>query len=127
MVAGQQRPDAVWGYEPNTVYQARQQRNYHAAVGTEIHEQTQFPVRSIVVDNYSSQFVYVAEAGRFVPPYTFGAVLPANGQEQVNVTWQAPGAWAEPAAKGQGVWVVAVGTDQPAQAGEYRSDLAALP
>lgn len=53
------------------------------------------PMRSVVIDNGTARWLYVPSAGRFVPPYTWGAILELAATTQAQIRFLAPGGYTQ--------------------------------
>ena len=71
-----------------------------------VDEQTGFPVHSILIDNWTNQWVWCDTVRRYVPPYTGGVVFNVpSASQQVRLTLQAPpGIGLSGVVAGQFVW-----------------------
>jgi hypothetical protein len=55
-----------------------------------------FSAQSVTIDNYSASWLWVVSAGRYVPPWTWGAVFSVNGSQEGSAAWNAPPFFSEP-------------------------------
>lgn len=58
--------------------------------GTDITQILQFQPVSVTVDNYSPYWIYLPDAGRYVPPYTTGGTYPLKYAKGAKIVWAAP-------------------------------------
>lgn len=65
--------------------------------GTKVNIGLGFTARSIVVDNWTNQYVRLPAAGQTILPYTVGAVRKCEGTTSAELRFEAPGGYAEPA------------------------------
>lgn len=49
-----------------------------------------FNPQSVIVDNYSNHWLFLQDAGRYIGPYTTGAILPLFHANAANAKWQTP-------------------------------------
>lgn len=63
------------------------QRSFDIYPGTNLTEPLSFYPLAVIVDNYSAYWLQVPDAGRFVPPYTVGAILPLIHAVQAYANW----------------------------------------
>lgn len=53
-------------------------------------QQLNFLAKSVLIDNYSNQWLYEANSGYFIPPYIAHLILPLNGPQVSNIKAQSP-------------------------------------
>lgn len=83
-----------------------------------INQQAQFPIRAILVDNPTNQFVFLSNLNRYVPPLTHSAVIPGDGSQTLQAAFVTPpGQVANIAVKGQTATIIALSDAVPASAG----------
>ena len=58
--------------------------------GTDVSQVLQFQPISVIVDNYSPYWIYLPDAGRYVPPYTTGGAYPLKYAQGAKIQWTAP-------------------------------------
>lgn len=66
-------------YDPFTVTETKNLNN-----------QLTYIARAAVVDNLTGSWLYVVSGGRFIPPYTYGAVVPLSGTQSAQLQWVTP-------------------------------------
>lgn len=66
------------------------QKSYDVAPGTDINDNAGFVPLSVLVDNYSPYWLLLPDAGRYVPPYTSGVVLPLIHADVNRAQWSNP-------------------------------------
>jgi hypothetical protein len=69
------------------------------AVGKDIDDELGFPVHSVVIDNPTTQWIWIESAAGFCPPNTIGKVLQVpRASTKAQVRWRPPAGVAQPAA-----------------------------
>lgn len=78
-----------------------------------------FPAATVLIDNWTNQWLYLPDFRRFVPPYSGGWVFSAFKQSQrLKVLLKAPVAYAPAAAiAGEFMWIGAMEAFMPPQTG----------
>ena len=86
-----------------------QPRRYHAEAmqGVTLSTDIGFPARSILASNFSNQYVYLAEADRYLLPGEVGAVLFANHQNTLTAFWRTPDGVSQPVNPAGSLYLVA--------------------
>ncbi len=76
-----------------------------------------FAINSLVVDNFTPDWLYFPDVGQYVPPASQGTVLAGTGQQTMSYAWQAPpgaGATPYPSMGSYGMVSITDGVLQPA-------------
>jgi len=80
-----------------------------------------FQIRTVIIDNHTSQWLWIAEAQRFARPWVVNFVIPLEGVGQISVIFQSPLSIAQAAFTGaqpDSVYVTALENRWPPQSGE---------
>lgn len=113
------------GDRNNAIYSVSARQSFHVNYNVALQQGVMFKVQSVMVDNITSLYAYLPNSARFVPPWTFGMILPCNGDTEVKVQWISPLGNTPVAAKGAGLDITAFEADMGASPGGARTDLAA--
>ncbi len=66
------------------------QKSYDISPGTDLADNAGFVPLSVLIDNYSPYWLLLPDAGRYVPPYTSGTVLPLIHADSNRAKWSNP-------------------------------------
>jgi hypothetical protein len=93
---------------PARPYNFAEYLSYAGAVSGELlNDSVAFPIRTIMVDNFTSVWLFVNGANRFIPPLTMGWQFVVNrASTLLRVTANAPGGITQPAFTAGGVFSV---------------------
>lgn len=73
-------------------------KSYLIGSTNQVDDNPGFRVITYLVDNYTSQYLYLPNEQRFIPPKFIGVALHSTGEGRARAIWQAPGSMAQPAA-----------------------------
>jgi hypothetical protein len=63
-------------------------RSFTINPGNELTQSLGFTPIAVVVDNFTPYWLFLQDAGRYVPPFTTGAILPVSHVTQAYVSWK---------------------------------------
>lgn len=65
----------------------------------------EFVAQTIIVDNWSTVYLYLPDAGRWAAPQAVQQIFPVNSVKQKNIVFSAPSGIAQPADNGGAITV----------------------
>lgn len=112
------KPSGAPGQPSEPIYRNLRRSQWTMTTGQDsIDEQINYQVRSILVDNYSNQWIYLAQANVYVQPWSVGVALVADRTSRLLATNRAPHGFTQASAAGWGTTITTLEWDVPPSPG----------